>query len=80
MYAEGFEDIKILSNKVIFIVIGTANCHFEYGSRKEWKDGDGTVIKPSFPFQAKVSVNIQQPFGEEIIVHRVGIDTDSWYE
>lgn len=80
LYAEGFDDIKILSNKVIFIVNGTANCHFEYGSRKEWNEGDGTVLKPSFPFQAKVSVIIQQPFGEEIIVHRVGINTDSWYE
>ena len=80
LYPEGFDEIKILSKKVIFIVKGKANCHFEYGSRKEWNEGDGTVIKPSFPFQAKVSVMIQEPFGEEIIVHRVGIDTDSWYE
>lgn len=77
---EGFEEIKILSNKVIFTVIGTANCHFEYGSRKEWREGDGTVLRPSFPFQAKVTVMIEQPFGAAISVHRVGINTDSWYQ
>lgn len=80
LYAEGFEEIKILSNKVIFTVVGTANCYFEYGSRKEWQEGDGTVLNPSFPFQAKVSVMIEKPFGKAITVHKVGINTDSWYE
>lgn len=80
LYAEGFKEITILSNKVIFTVIGRAHCYFEYGSRKEWREGDGTVLNPSFPFQANVSVMIEQPFGKAISVHKVGINTDSWYE
>lgn len=80
LYTEGFEEIKILPNKVMFTVIGTANCYFEYGSRKEWQEGDGTVLRPSFPFQAQVTVMIEQPFGEALSVQGVGINTDSWYE
>ncbi|MDM1757586.1 hypothetical protein HX127_08370 [Acinetobacter sp. 256-1] len=80
LYTTGFDKITILSNKVIFTVVGNANCYFEYGSRREWREGDGTVLMPSFPFQAEVSVMIEIPFGEAISVHHVGINTDSWYE
>lgn len=80
LYTEGFEKIMIVSDKVMFTVLGTANCYFEYGSRKEWQEGDGTVLRPSFPFQAQVIVTIKQPFGETLSVQGVSIDTDSWYE
>lgn len=80
LYVKEFKEITILFDKVIFTVVGKAQCYFEYGSRKEWQEGDGTVIRPSFPFQAKVSVMIQQPFGKSLSIDTIGINTDSWYE
>lgn len=80
LHTEGFDKITILSHKVILTIVGTASCYFEYGSRAEWREGDGSVLRPSFPFQAQVTVMIEQPFGEALSVQRVGINTDSWYE
>ncbi len=80
LYTTGFQEIKILSNRVVFTVNGTASCYFEYGSRSEWRNGDGVTLNPSFPFQAQVTVMITPPFGKEISVQGISIDTQSWYE
>lgn len=80
LYAEGFKEIEILCDRVMFTVVGAAACYFEYGSRQEWRDGDGTIIRPSFPFSARITVMIENPFGEILTVDEIGINTDSWYE
>ncbi|AEI14110.1 hypothetical protein Flexsi_0422 [Flexistipes sinusarabici DSM 4947] len=70
----------ISSDSVSLTVEGSMDFGLQYGSDGDVKRDIGFVTSASFPFDAKILVEMKAPLGKHASVERLKVDTDSFYQ
>ncbi|KPM90516.1 hypothetical protein HJ131_05130 [Vibrio parahaemolyticus] len=77
---EDYSVEKITSQSIEINGGGTAYCTLEWGSRSDWRNGDGASLDTDFPFNFKAFAAIANFEDIDIPENHIDIDNRSWYE
>ena len=80
VYVDKFEVVTIDCHYVHFQATGTVGCELQWGSNSDRRNGDGAVMKQSFPFTCTLRSSVEQPDEVEAEWGAFCADTSSWWD